>query len=135
LAAAEHAAERLGKLPKLRQCELRVAAFANANFDAVAAGNQPGIADARLPQHPPHVIEQSLDFFLADGIGIDLEQEMRTALKIEPQHDVALGPGWPAMHHADGEEIVDCVQVGEGRCMLDYVRILEEGTSTEYSCT
>ena len=122
-AAAEHATDRLGKFPQLRQRDLRVGAFANADLDAVAAGDEPGIADPRLAQHAPHVIEQRLDFFFPHGVGIDLEQEVRTALKIQPQHDMALRPGRPALHHAVGEEIGDGEQADDDRRDQDRDRL------------
>ena len=68
-------------------------ALADMHLDAVAAHDQAGIADARLAQHAAHVVAQVLQHFLAHGLGIDLEQEVRAALQVEAEHDVALRPG------------------------------------------
>src|SRR5207248_10618137 len=63
--AAENPAERLREFAQFCHRLLPVGAFAQAHFDGVAARYETGVRHARLAQHAPHVIAQSLDLFLA----------------------------------------------------------------------
>ena len=60
---AEQAADRLRQLAQLGQALLQIG-FADAHLDAVAAHDRGRLqADARLAQHPAHVVLQLLDSF------------------------------------------------------------------------
>ena len=98
-------AERLRQLPQLGQPLLQIA-FANAHLDRVAADDRSaGEPNARLPQGLAHVVLHRQELLPAHVVGIDFEQDMRAALQVEPEHDVALRPGRPALDRALGEEV------------------------------
>ena len=74
-------------------------ALAHAELDGVAADRHRGrAAEPVLAQHAAHVVAQALDLLLAHRVGIDLEQDVRAALQIEAEHDVALRPFRPGLH-------------------------------------
>ena len=102
--AAEDAAERHRQLAQLGQRLLAVGVVADAHFDAVAAHGQAGIADAGVAQNAAHVIAGRLKLFLAHRVGVDLQQDMRTALQVEAEHDVALRPFRPARTTLSGRK-------------------------------
>jgi len=103
--AAQDAAERLRELAHFGQRALQVA-LADHHFNTGAAHRGgTGEPNARLAQHPPHVVAQLLELLLAHRAGIDLEQEMRAALQIEAQHDVPLRPFRPALDRLFRKEI------------------------------
>ena len=90
--AAEQAAERLRQLAQLGERLGNIRGVPNAHFDRIAARDEPGIADARIAQGAAHVITQRFHLLPAHRIGVDLEQDVRAALEIEPEDDVALRP-------------------------------------------
>src|SRR6185437_6532328 len=102
---AEQTVERLRKLLQFCEGLIEMSALADTDVDRVAADHQPGIADAGFPQHPPHIVAQGVELFLAHGIGVDREQKVRAALQIESQDDMALRPFGPAIYHFGRKEI------------------------------
>ncbi len=102
---AEQTAERLRERRELALRLVGIDALADADFDAVAAHDQPDIADAGLTQHAAHIVAQRLQHLLAHRLGVDLEQDVRAALQVETEHDMALGPFRPAVDHLCGQEI------------------------------
>ncbi len=84
---------------------IEIAALANAHFHAVAAHHQPGVADTRIAQDATNIITQGLELFLANRVGVDFEQNVRTALKVEAQHHMTLRPLRPALHHLVRQKI------------------------------
>ena len=103
---AEQAAERLRQLAQLGQRQLTVDALADAELDGVAADRRRGrAAEPVLAHHAAHVVAQRLDLLLAHRVGVDLEQDVRAALQVEAEHDVALRPFRPGLHDLLGQEI------------------------------
>ena len=100
---AEQAAERLRQFAQLGQ-RLLIVGLANADLDAVAADRRTGVADARFAQRASHVVAQRLDLLLAHLIGVDLEEEVRAALQVEAEHDVALRPARPLATTSSGKK-------------------------------
>src|SRR5262249_2769257 len=103
--AADNAAERLRQFVELAARVVEIGAFAQADFDAVAAHLQAGIADAGVTQHAAHVVTERLELFAAHRIGVDRKQDVRATLQVEAEHDVALRPFRPALHGLFGEEV------------------------------
>ena len=102
---AEQAAERLREFSQLGQALLQIGR-ADAHFDAVAAHDRRlNETDLGLAQNLADLVAKLLDLLLADGRGIDLEQDMRATLQIETQHDVALRPFRPALHGARRQQV------------------------------
>ena len=94
---AEQPAERLRQLAQLGEALLQVA-FADAHLDAGAAHDRGAHeADLGLAQDLAHLVAQLLDLFLADRGGVDFEQDVRAALQVETEHDMALRPFRPAL--------------------------------------
>ena len=119
----EDAAERLRQRAQFFQRQVGVRALADVHLGAVALDDETGIADARLAQHAAHVVEQRLQHLLAHGLGVDLEQDVRAALQVEAEHDVALRPFRPARHHLFRQEIGNGEQANED-CRKDNRRRL-----------
>ena len=61
--------------------------------------------DARLAQDPADIVLQGLELLPAHVVGVDLEQDVRAALQVETEHDVALRPCGPALDSALREEV------------------------------
>jgi hypothetical protein len=78
-------------------------------------GRGAGQSDARLAQDAADIVLQRQEFLAAHIVGIDLEQDMRAALQIEAEHDVALRPCRPALDHAFREEIGNREQAADQR--------------------
>ena len=110
---AQDSAERLRQGAQLLERLIGIGTLANADFRAAAAHHQPCIADAGFAQHAAHVVAQRLQHFLANGLCIDLEQDVRAALQIEAEHDVALRPFRPARHHLLRQKIRNGEQANE----------------------
>ena len=55
--------------------------------DRAIVDRQPGIGDIALAQRIAHVVLGRLEPLAHDGVDIDLEQEVRAALKIETEAD------------------------------------------------
>jgi hypothetical protein len=120
---AHDAAERLRQGGELFARLARIAAFTDAHLDAVAAHDEAGIADARVAQHAADVVAQSFEHVLADGLGIDLEEDVRSALQVETENDVALRPFRPGVHHRRGQEIRNRAQADDERRKDDRRRL------------
>ena len=120
---AEETAERLRQFSQLRQPLLQVA-FANAHLDRVAADDRSaGKPNARLAQDLADVVLHRLELLPAHVVGVDLEQDVRAALQVEPEHDVALRPFRPALDRALGEEIGHGEQADDERREQDRRRL------------
>ncbi len=92
---AEQPAKRLRQFTQLGEALLQVA-LADAYFDGLAAYDRRlRETDFRLAQDLSHLIAKLFDLLLADDGGIHLQQQMRAALQIEPEHDVTLRPFRP----------------------------------------
>jgi hypothetical protein len=85
----------LRQLAQLGQREVEIALLADADLDRQPARHQARVADALLAQHAAHVVAQLLGLFLAHVVGIDLKQDVRATLQIEPQHEMTLRPFRP----------------------------------------
>ena len=72
----------------------------DAHFDVVAAHREPGIGDLGFAQHAAHVVADLIELVLLDRVGIDLEQDVRAALQIEAEHQMALRPFRPGLDRA-----------------------------------
>ena len=70
-----------------------------------ARDGKAGIADLGLAQHAADVVAHLVELFLLDVVGIDFEQQIRAALQIEAEHEVALRPCRPGLDLGLGEEI------------------------------
>jgi hypothetical protein len=104
-ATAEDAAQRQGQFPQLGERGVETCRLADAHLDGAATHRQAGITDPRVAQHAAHVVAQRFEHVLAHGLGVDFEQDVRTALQIEPEHNVALRPFRTGLHHLLGQEI------------------------------
>src|SRR5262249_37723062 len=60
---------------------------------------------ARLAQHSQHIIVDRLQLLFAHRRRIHLQQQMRAALQVEPEHDVTLRPARPMTDHVLRKEI------------------------------
>ena len=96
-AGAEQAAERLRQFAQLGQRRLQIGVL-DADLDRVGARGKAGIADLGVAQHAADVVAHLVELFLLHVVGIDFEQQVRAALQIEAEHDVALRPHRPGLH-------------------------------------
>src|SRR5262249_47305788 len=120
---AEKPAERLRQFPELRQPLLQVV-LANAHLDRVAANDRrAGQSHARLAQDLAHVVLHCQELLPPHVVGVDLEQDVRTALQVEAEHDVALRPSGPALDHAFGEEVGNGKQTDDASREQDRYRL------------
>src|SRR5437588_6300 len=102
---AEHASERLRKLSQLRQSLLKIA-LTDMDLDAVAPDHwRAGETDPRLPQNLADVILQGHELLSAHVALVDLQQDMRASLQVEPEHHMALCPFGQFPDGALGEEV------------------------------
>jgi hypothetical protein len=92
---AEYTGKRLRKLAQLVHRVFNVGVAGDAHLDAVALDGAAGELNVVLAENAQHIFVDGLQPILAHRIHIDLEQEARSALQIEPQHHVALRPGRP----------------------------------------
>ena len=69
----------------------------------------------RLTQNAQHVVVEAQPAGPAHRIGVDLEEEARSALQVETEHDVALRPGRPLADHVFGKEVRYCEQAHDER--------------------
>src|SRR5262249_40127728 len=114
-ARAEETRERLRKLAQLGQSLLLVV-VTQAYLDGIAADRRRRRdADAVLAQHLAHGIEERLQLLATYVVDIDLEQYVRPALQVEPEHDTTLRPFRPALDCALGEEIGHREQANDER--------------------
>src|SRR4029450_9615223 len=113
--AAEEAPERLRQLAKFRQSLLQIA-LANGDLDRIAADDgSTSEADAGLAQDAPDIVLQCHELLPTHVVDIDLEQDVRAALQIETEHNVALRPCRPALDHALREKVGDREQAADQR--------------------
>ena len=112
---AEDAGQRRRQFAQLGERVVDVGIARDVHLHAVADDGAAGELNARLAQHAQHVVVERLQALLAHGVGIDLEQQVRAALQIEAEHDVALRPCRPALHGALGEEIRHGAQAHDKR--------------------
>jgi len=106
-------AERLRQLPELCKALLQIV-FANAHLDRVAANDRgAGQPNPLGAQDPTHVVLQREQLLPPHVVGVDLEQDVRAALQVEAEHDVALRPIRPALHHGFRKEIRDGKQADD----------------------
>ena len=96
-AGAEQAAERLRQVAQLGQRGRQIGILGDANLDVVAADSEAGIGDLGVAQHAADVVADLVELVLLDVVGIDLEQEVRAALQIEAEHEMALRPFRPGL--------------------------------------
>ncbi len=72
----------------------------------VAAQAEAAVADPRWPQDAADIVDQRVDPLLDDRMQIDLEQQMRAALEIEPEVDLLVGqPVGQPLHLVAAEQI------------------------------
>ncbi len=102
---AQNAAERRRQFAQLGERLVQIRSFADTDFDAVAADRKAGIAGARVAQHTADVVAQRIHALFAHVVDVDFEQNVRAALQIEAQHDVALRPDRPAFYGRFRQEI------------------------------
>ncbi len=105
---AEDAPKRLGQFAQLAQRLRAVHALAETNLDGIAADGGRGQRPPVVADHAADVLAQCLHLFLAHRVGVDLEQDVRAALQIEAQHDMALRPFRPGTQRGLGEKIRKC---------------------------
>ena len=111
----EEAAKRLRQFAELGQRLVQVV-FAHAHFDGVAANDRRAHqADARVARRLADFIAQRVDLLLAHVVDVDFEQDMRSTLQIEPQHNVALRPFRPLRDGRFGKEVRDRAQANHQR--------------------
>ena len=65
--------------------------LADGDADAVALDAEPGIANPRLAQYAAHRIHQGVQPLADHHLNRDLEQDMGSALQVEPQADLLVG--------------------------------------------
>ena len=95
---AEQAAERLRQLAQLRAARASDRRPRGRGTRPCCRGSpRAGAAEPVVAHHAAHVVAQRLDLLLAHRGGIDLEQDVRAALQVEAEHDVALRPFRPAL--------------------------------------
>ena len=87
---AEDARQRLRQLAQLGHRVLDIGVARDAHLDAVAVDGASGEGNACATKDAQHVVGDALQLLLAHGGGIDLEQQARSALQVEAEHDVAL---------------------------------------------
>ncbi len=102
-AGAEQTAERLRQLAQLGQRGRQLGVLGDPHLDVVGAHRQPGIGDLGVAQDAADVVANLVELVLLDRVGIDLEQEVRTALQIEAEHEMTLRPFRPGLHPAPRE--------------------------------
>src|SRR5262249_29400989 len=103
--AADGSAERLRQFPELGQPRLQLA-LADDHLARISAEEWgAGQSDARLAQDATDIVLQRQELLPTHIVDIDLEQDMRAALQIEAEDDVALRPCRPALDHAFREEV------------------------------
>ena len=104
-AGAEQTAERLRQLAQLGQRRRQIGILVMRTSTASARDGKAGIADLGLAQHAADVVAHLIELFLLHVVGIDFEQQVRAALQIEAEHDVALRPHRPGLDLLLGKEI------------------------------
>src|SRR5215467_9050088 len=63
------------------------------------------VSPIRSVRNPTHVVLQREQLLPPHVVGVDLEQDVRAALQVEAEHDVALRPIRPALDGAFREEV------------------------------
>ncbi len=120
---AKHTADRLRQLAQLAQRRLRVVRIGETHLDRVAANHDAtGEADARITQRTPGIVHDLVELVLLDRVGIDLEQDVRTALQVEAEHHPPLRPLRPGLHIGFGEEVRHRAQTDHDRGQNDCKR-------------
>ena len=123
-AGAHQAAERLRQLAQLGQrgrpgrCRVLI-----RTSTASAAHGEPGIGDLGLAQHAADVVANLVELVLLDRVGIDLEQDVRAALQIEAEHQMALRPFRPGLDGGFREEVRNRAQADHQRRQNDRQRL------------
>jgi len=121
--AAENAGQRLRKFAQLLECKRNVAFARDAHLDAVAVDRPAGEENPRLTQNAQHVVVDAQQPVLAHRIGVDLEEQARSTLQVETEHDVALRPGRPLADHVFRKEVRYCEQAHDERREQDTRRL------------
>jgi hypothetical protein len=101
----EKAGQWLRQPAQLVECRFNIRIARDVYLHAIAMNGAPGEGNARLAKNAQHILINRLQLLLAHGIGIDLKQQARPTPQVETEHDVALRPAWPFLHHALGEEV------------------------------
>src|SRR5262249_22995715 len=104
-AAGEHAAERLRQVAQLAQRLTEIGIFANTHLDTVVALDEVAVADPCVAQRAADVVKHRIKPLLAHVVGVDLEQDVRAALQIETEHEMALCPCRPGLYGLLRKEI------------------------------
>jgi hypothetical protein len=92
------------QLAQFRQRVLQIGVL-DANLDAVGTRRKAGITDLGVAQRAANIVANLVELVFLDRVGIDLEQDMRAALQIETEHQMALRPFRPALDGGFREEI------------------------------
>ena len=103
--AAGKAGDRLRQFLQLGERGTDVGIARDVHFDAVTADGAAGEWNTRLPQDAQHIIVDRLQLLLAHRRRIDLQQQMRAALQVEPEHNMPLRPARPMPDHVLRKEI------------------------------
>ena len=100
---------------QLLKGRVEIAFLADTHFDRQPANGAAGVADARFTQSTLHILRELFGFFLADVVGIDLEQDVRAALQVEPEHHVPLRPRRPTLQGRIAEKVRNGEQADDER--------------------
>lgn len=119
---AKQAAERLRQLAQFGQRGRKISVL-DPDFDRVGFGGQTGIADLGVAQRAADVVANLVELVLLDRVGVDFEQDVRAALQIEAEHEMALRPDRPGLDLRFREEVRHGAQADHKRGQNDRQRL------------
>src|SRR5262249_5569837 len=101
----DHPAHRLRQFPKFAQ-PLLIVLLPYADFDRIPPDRRWGNKrHARLAKDPPHVILQGSQLLVPHVAVVDFQQDVGTALQVQPQHHMTLRPRRPFLDGTVSKEI------------------------------